>query len=426
MKNKIRKLKKFYNKHGLWHTIKKIISVILGKPENQNPVESDYKNISLLVNSFDLSTLEIEAQRILLKQWENKPVAIKTINWLVPGSEYPLYGGIYTIYRFADFFQENGIENRIIIYDQPNFDTEKLISTISGAFPLLAKGSRIIIYDGELDSIPECDAAIATLWPSAYFLTRLQKTKRKFYFIQDFEPLFYNAGSLYGMAEMTYRLGLTGIVNTPGLEQLLKEKYRMKAISFIPSTDSGIYHISETEIAEKMNSVIIQIVTYGRPAHGRNAFELSLAALIKLKEQFAEKVNIISVGADWDENIYGVKGVVTNLGRLSNLNEVAALYRKSHIGLSLMFTPHPSYQPFEYMSCGCAVVANWNAANLWLFKDYENALLAEPTPAIIAEKIAELVSNPELRKKLLINGLNTVKANNWNDEMRRVLDFMLT
>ena len=42
-----------------------------------------------------------------------------------------------------------------------------------------------------------------------------RNTKRKFYFVQDYEPLFYPASSRSALAEATYRFGMPAIVNTP-------------------------------------------------------------------------------------------------------------------------------------------------------------------------------------------------------------------
>ena len=43
--------------------------------------------------------------------------------------------------------------------------------------------------------LPPCDAAIATLWSSAYPILRMRQARAKFYFVQDNEPQFY-AGRL--------------------------------------------------------------------------------------------------------------------------------------------------------------------------------------------------------------------------------------
>jgi len=57
-------------------------------------------------------------------------------------------------------------------------------------FPALAKAEFIsyCAYNGNVNELPACDAIISTLWNSCYISLKFNKTKRKFYFIQDFEP----------------------------------------------------------------------------------------------------------------------------------------------------------------------------------------------------------------------------------------------
>ena len=104
--------------------------------------------------------------------------------------------------------------------------------------------------------------------------------------------------------------------------------------------------------------------------------------------------------------------MVTNLGLLKTIREVADLYRASDMGLVLMATPHPSYQPLEYMASGMVVATNVNEANRWLLTP-ENALLIEPIPSVAAERIGTLLEDPEQRARLVAAGLETVKDLNW-------------
>jgi len=145
---------------------------------------------------------------------------------------------------------------------------------------------------------------------------------------------------------------------------------------------------------------------------------------LKIKERYGEGVEIVSVGADWNEDDYGVKGSIKNLGRLGSLNEVAELYRGSDIGLVFMFTKHPSYQPFEYMSCGCAVATNYNADNLWFLKDKENCLLFEPTISYIYDSVSDLIENPQLRKRIVLNGIKSVSEGNWDEQCEKIFKYI--
>ncbi|MDD4351697.1 MAG: glycosyltransferase family 4 protein [Candidatus Gracilibacteria bacterium] len=385
-----------------------------------------YQEIAGLIGALDLGQQDLEANFETLKKWEGKQFEIKTINWFVPRFEHALYGGIYTIFRFADYFRRQGILNRIVIYDNPFGSQQEIKTAIAKGFPELAEQSEIIIFKGDIfhPELPECDISIATFWTSAFISARFNKTKRKYYFIQDYEPLFYSANTLSAMCEMTYRLGFKGIFNTPGLEKLVKEKWGLEGISFTPCIDREVYNIPQADLAKKLKRAKVKIVTYGRPKHERNAFELSIAALKQVEAKYGDRVEIVSVGAEWQESDFGVEGIVKNLGRLESLQEVADLYRDCDIGLVFMFTPHPSYQPFEYMACGSSVVTNYNPANLWLFQDGVNAILVEPTVGLVADGISKLIDNPELRAELIKNGQKTIVQHDWETECGKVWQYL--
>jgi glycosyltransferase involved in cell wall biosynthesis len=331
------------------------------------------------------------------------PEVIKTANWLVPNFDHIKFGGIYTIFRFIEKLSIEGVENRIIIYDNPSFNIDNLKKQISENFKKLVN-YKIIIHDMNNDginSLPKCDLAFCTFWTSAYLLLKFNKTKRKYYFIQDYEPLFYSGGSTYALAESTYRFGFRGLVNTPGLLAAVNKRHGMKGISFIPAVDQSIYYPSSR--TNKINKRV-RIFFYARPNNPRNAFNLGIVIMKDLIQKYGSKIEIVTAGAPWNEGEYGLKGLINNMGLIGSLEEVAKLYRKCDIGFCYMLSKHPSYQPFEFMASGMATVTNNNEDNLWLLKDGKNCLLAEPSPAAMAEKISQLIDNKELREKIAKNG----------------------
>jgi hypothetical protein len=83
---------------------------------------------------------------------------------------------------------------------------------------------------------------VATLWATAYSVAQYEGAARKFYMIQDFEPMFYPAGTLYALAEESYRLGLYGLCNTDHMLRLYEERYGGRGTSFEPAVDPTIFH----------------------------------------------------------------------------------------------------------------------------------------------------------------------------------------
>jgi len=359
-----------------------------------------------------------EVKELMVRYAVNRP-EIRTINWFVPQVKHPLFAGVYTILRFADYFsREKGIQNRMIFYGGRNGDLSTLRDKIGASFPSLVNGV-CSLGDSDPANLPASDLAIATTWDSAYLLLRAKNTAGKFYFVQDFEPLFYPAGATYGLVEATYRMGFWGIANTDGLGTHLRDCYGMTVKSFQPAVDSKIFYpAADRPLAP------VKIFFYGRPRNPRNGFVLGIEALKLVKKQFGQQVQIISAGGVWNPSDFGAKNIVENLGLLPTIEDVASLYRTCHIGLVFMFTKHPSYQPIEMMASGMAVVANENSALRLLLRNAENSLVVEPTVTSVAEAISSLVRDAGHRNVLASEGLKTAKQAHWGTEIEGVYEFL--
>jgi glycosyltransferase involved in cell wall biosynthesis len=245
---------------------------------------------------------------------------------------------------------------------------------------------------------------------------QMRQARSKFYFVQDNEQQFYAAGAAAALAEETYRFGLPGIVNTPGLAEVYRS-YGNPAVSFIPAVDLHRYHPPQEA---RTPGVPVRVFFYARPKTPRNAFGIGLAALDRLKRECGDRVEIICAGDTWNPAQFGVADRIRNLGVLGSLDEVAALYRSCDIGLVFMGTKHPSYQPFEFMASGMATVSNINPATSWLLRDGENCLLSPPLPTPVADRLRRLVEDPELRAQIREAGLREVARFRWEDQIESV------
>lgn len=387
---------------------------------NMGKYTDDYLYLSNPI--FNITAEDLAASRAIQKL--PKPENITSATWFVPYFDHLNFGGIYTIFRFIDTFAEKGVHNRIVIYDKPDVDHDTMKAEIAKTFPSLAD-AELIIFNPKTDDIaklPPSDIAVCTFWVSAYFLIRFNQTKRKYYFIQDYEPLFYEGGSTSALAESTYRFGFRGIVNTPGLLQAVNKRHGLEGVSFTPAVEPKVYYPPEKE---RDDSKPIRIFFYARPNNPRNAFSLGILIIKDLIKKYGDKIEIVTAGSAWKESSYDLKGEITNLGLLKSLDEVGDLYRSCDIGFVYMLSKHPSYQPFEFMATGVATVTNNNEDNLWFLKDGTNCLVAEPSPAAMAEKIGWLIEDKHLREKIQHGGYKTVSTDwskqtemIWNDVSR--------
>ena len=168
-------------------------------------------------------------------------------NWYLQDVGPVAVGGVMTAFRIADQLKSSkGLHQRFLICGRA--DLAAIADRVLAAFPGL-KGSEFIALDSaeKLAAIPPADIGVATLWTTAYVLARVTNCARKMYLIQDFEPLFYPAGSTSAQAELTYRFGFEAICNTEPLRVLYQERYDGEAVAFTPQVDHQVFHPDPTE-----------------------------------------------------------------------------------------------------------------------------------------------------------------------------------
>jgi glycosyltransferase involved in cell wall biosynthesis/GT2 family glycosyltransferase/SAM-dependent methyltransferase len=386
-------------------------------PKPDNPFSIDAQ---ILVSECDASPSAIALSRTACAQ----PVRrnLQTISWFVPVFTNPFYGGIHTILRFADYFHStHQVQSRFVVVGQGRAEDFK--ECIARAFPELADSSAVTIFTNAQAAILQpADAAVATLWRTAYPVLAFNRTRRKFYFLQDYEPSFYPAGSTSALVEATYTFGFFGICNTLALRDKYAE-HGGEGEYFNPCVDSSVFH---SRGRRNGSGEPFTVFFYGRPAHPRNCFELVSAAMKILKSRMGDRVRIVAAGSEWDPARYGLGGVVENLGNL-DYRDTGPLYRTCDAGVTMMMTAHPSYLPLELMASGTLVVSTQNPRTAWFLKDRVNCLVALNSPSAVADAVEEGLLNHELRKTIADRAAEIVSKeySQWDTQAEKIYQYML-
>lgn len=326
---------------------------------------------------------------------------VQTINWLLPPFEMPFFGGVNTTLRIADkLARDHGVVNRFLINGHPS--NEFFESAIAAAFPGLA-GSEVGNYYGTdegIAAIPPADVAIATFWLTAVDVAKSPGTPRKFYLVQDYEPSFYPASTLFAMTEQTYKLGLYGICNTRSMFDIYSAGYGGTATWFEPAVDRSIYHPEGRR--QRGDDEPVTIFAYARD-HFRNCWELVFAALSEIKRRHGDHVRIIAAGAKY----LPPSADFIDLGLL-DYRATGRLYRETDIGVTMQISRHPSYLPLELMASGVAMVSPDSSWFRWLFHPGENARTTMMTYDDVVEGIDQLVRDADLRHRISEGGRATI------------------
>ncbi len=396
------------------------VGEVLGRDLRVFRQTSDAGETLALADACRASRADVEAVH-RLHEAHRGPLDVQVVNWFIPEFDSPFYGGINTALRIADHLsRHHGVSNRFVVWGHPPDDFIR--SGIAAAFPSLARGEICFtdVSERSLERVPEADVSIATLWVTAYSVAKFPHTRRKFYLIQDFEPMFYPASTLYALAEETYRLGLYGLCNTETLRTIYERDYGGKGHAFVPAVDTDIFHAEGRDQSRPGDPVTVFV--YARPGHWRNCWELASLALRELKARLGDRVRIVTAGS-WalSEDDAGRAGI-RHLG-LVHYRATGPLYRTCDVGLVLTVSKHPSYLPLELMACGVPVVAFDNPAGGWILRHERNCLLAERTVDGLAAALERLCRDHELRVRLARQAVTDVGAahGSWEKSLASVV-----
>jgi glycosyltransferase involved in cell wall biosynthesis/SAM-dependent methyltransferase len=345
--------------------------------------------------------------------------------WFVPEFRHAHYGGLHTIFRFADYFRRaHGIRSTFVVMGHAS--PAHIKGRIAVASPELAASSAVEVLNnyGGISRLEPSDAAIATLWSTAYYVLRYNNAGQKFYMLQDDESLFYPAGSTSSLVNATWEFGFKGICNTVTMRDLYAGR-GAEAEFFNPCVDGDVFYPRTSRDSEERGPHTL--FCYARPTHSRNCFEIIIEVIRILKRRLSDKIAIVTAGEEWEPAEYGVDGMVQNLGLLS-YRATGELYRACDAGLIMMGTAHPSYLPLELMACDSLVVTNQNPRTAWLLRDGENCLASVATPSALAEAVQHGLRNRALRRRITENASRMVREQyqNWDSSAEKVFRYMST
>lgn len=310
-------------------------------------------------------------------------------------------GGHTTIFRIAGALERAGHSCVVYIHDRHGWDTDAHRRAIRAWWPWLKAEVRDLG-----GGIADAHVVFATSWDTAYPVLASPARGARCYFVQDFEPAFYPAGSLAMLAEATYRFGFHGITAGPWLAQILRRDYGMTADHFDFGCDLGRY--AGDDGGERTD-----VCYFCRPSTPRRAHELAVAALDVFADRHPE-VRIHTYG----ERPRALPFATTDHGLLAP-ERLGALYRRCIAGLVLSAT-NVSLIPHEMLAAGCIPVVNDAEHNRVVLAN-DHVAYAPPTPFELAEALSRLVSRPaEERAAAAVAAAASVEAISWEESGAQV------
>jgi len=358
------------------------------------------------------------------------------INILIPSIDFRyFFGGYIAKFNLAKKLVEIGYNVRLILVDQDSLDLEACKGEIK-KYPGLEDVFDLVPVVCALDrttkiDVSSSDVFIATTWWTAHIAHDAVKqldTERFIYFIQEFEPFTFPMGAYYALAMQSYSFPHYAAFSTELLQEYFRDNKFGVYEKSVPEDGDEISIYFENAIRSfDLNKSFIQdrkpkkLLFYARPEEhaARNMFDMGMIAL-----QEAVNKGILKSG-DWE--FYGIGSVGTdkfypitddvNMAVLPRvgLDEYYEMLPKFDLGLSLMYTPHPSLPPLDMAAAGLIVVTNtcMNKTEDKLKKISKNIIGVSPTVGGVVEGLkrgAFLVKDYDLR----IEGSRVNWADDWD------------
>lgn len=323
-----------------------------------------------------------DSRRLTAGQPRSRTSGPLRVAWLctppAPGS-----GGHTTLFRMVEGLERRGHRCTILLYARHGSSLDYDTAVIRRHWPQLTAEIRYIP-----DRIDGYDACVASSWETAHVLaSRGDPTQHRFYFVQDYEPFFYPHGSLYALAEDTYRFGFRHIAVGHMVQELILRETGADAVVAPFGCDTGIYTLEN--LGPRSG-----VAFFSRPDVERRGFMLAKLALAEFhRRQPEQPITVFGDRiANWDvPHRYA--------GRLSP-TELNLLYNQSAAGLALSFT-NVSLVPEEMLAAGMQPVANDSPlARLGL--PNEHVLWAPPTPAGLADALSQAVEAASEASRLVV------------------------
>ena len=259
-----------------------------------------------------------------------------------------------------------------------------------------------------LDELSRCgadniDLLFATFWTTVDWLERIP-ARRKLYFVQSDERLFYEEDAVKAQVAATYQGSHEYVAIAQWICNMLRNEYGQKAVHYVPNGLDQEMFYPDSPLQEK------------NPERPRVLIEGPISVPFKGMAEAYEAIK------DLDCEIW----IVSSSGRPEahwrydrffqsvNHAEMRHIYSSCDILLKMSRVESFAYPPLEAMACGCAVVLGEVKGGVEYAEDNVNLLKVEAGSVDQGRQaVARLMAGESLRKRLQLAGYETVRNWSW-------------
>jgi beta-1,2-rhamnosyltransferase WsaF-like protein len=266
---------------------------------------------------------------------------------------------------------------------------------------------------------------VTTSWWTTWAIKQALGVDRIVYLLQEDERMFYPFGD--------ERLLCEEVLATDGLKFLVNAKLLFDHLAatgvnvlgngtwFEPAFPASTFYYTERANAQKFNFLF-----YARPNNLRNLFYRGIEAIeqaIRRGILDPDLWNFHFVGKDLDKLILS-GGIRPTLHNNLPWADYANLVRNTDVGLSLMYSPHPSYPPLDLAASGAVAVTNRYGQKQSLDAYSRNIVCADIGVDSLVQGIAEAVQLVRTPARRLQNYTDNGLLRSWETSFAGAFDFV--
>ena len=264
--------------------------------------------------------------------------------------------------------------------------------------------------------IRDADITIATAWVTAYDVIKLNEKKgKKYYFIQDYEIWDDEI-----LGKKTYELNLNKIVISTWIKNKIEQQGIKDKIKLLYNgIDINTYRHESKKFEDKK---IINCLMLSHHLE-KKGIEQGLRAFELAREKYGD-LNLTMFGLrPLQKKIPDYVKFVEN----PQLSELVKLYHNADIYIFPSKEEGWGLTVTEAMASKCAVVGTNTGCLLDIGKHEENALISEPNDVItLSNNIFRMANDIEKKKKISLNGYDTVKDMSWEKQVDKFVEILQT
>ncbi|MGD6806059.1 MAG: glycosyltransferase family 4 protein [Candidatus Bathyarchaeia archaeon] len=234
-----------------------------------------------------------------------------------------------------------------------------------------------------------------------------------FYYMQHYEPIFFDDNYTKKLIDKTYLLPLNRIANSTWLRVLLRERLCVDSYGpVIPGVEHEVFYPR----AVRKNGSEKLILALGKSQQWKGLWDLFEA--LKVSKKDIPNIKLILYGSE--PNMKELSPVPCDYLTRINDTRLAELYSMADVVVTPSWYESSPLPPLEAMACGAPVVTTRYGTEDYCFNDINCLVVPPKNPKMLSDAILRLLRDSALSEQFRKEGQRTAKQFTWENATNKV------